>query len=232
MADCRAALRCSVPSCRLPCSPGSLTPPPVAARRSSARGSPSPSSAASPPARSRALAAVVLDPRLLGLRGEPADARAVRHRRRGRRTSSCSTRRATRRRATAIRAAMERALEASPGCARELVLLDRQPRVRLAGPAHDLHGALSGRRGGASTRRAAPRRSAQAAQRAAGRASPSHVTGRDPIMEANAERRARRPERPRRSADRRPRRARHPALRLRDAAGGADAARDRGRRRS
>ena len=35
-----------------------------------------------------------------------------------------------------------------PGCPRQLLLLDGQRRVRLQGPAHDLHGGLSGRLAG------------------------------------------------------------------------------------
>ena len=59
-----------------------------------------------------------------------------------------------------------------------------------------------------------------------------NVTGHDPLEEASTARIKRRLERPRRGPDRRPRRARDPAVRLRNAAGRADPARRRARRRS
>ena len=108
-------------------------------------GSSSPSSARSPPDRSRSAGPSLLDPRLLRLRGQPAHADASGPAC-GRRTSSCSTRAVMRRRArrSARRWTCGRR---RPGRADELVLLDRQPRVRLAGPAHDVHGDLSAGRG-------------------------------------------------------------------------------------
>ena len=64
--------------------------------------------------------------------------------------------------------------------------------------------------------------------RTAARETTVHVTGHDAIMEANQSGETGRPERPRRGADRRPRRADHPLLRLRDAARGPAADCDRG----
>ena len=125
-----------------------------------------------------------------------------------------------------IRAAMARAAKSNPGARDELVLLDGQPCVRLAGQAHDLHGDLSAGHGGLRDEERREKRRARLRQRACRAASRVHVTGHDPLEEA-AERRARRSGRAARSDDRRPRRDRDPPLRLRDAARGPDADRRR-----
>ena len=65
-----------------------------------------------------ALVRVVLDPRLLGVRGEPADAQDVRHRRATRRSSPSSTATATSRRRPAIEQAIAAARRGQPGLAR------------------------------------------------------------------------------------------------------------------
>ena len=172
-----------------------------------------------------ALAPVLLDPRLLRLRGEPADVRAVRHRRAPpeRRRVPDEGRRDQERRDCRRDGARARD---EPGCPRQLLLLDGQRRVRLQGQAHDLHGGLSGRLAG--VRREERRRSdAEGCVRrpAAGNDRARDGPGSDHGGER--ERRDGRSERPRRGADRRPRRADHPLLRLRDAAGGPAAARNR-----
>src|SRR5947207_695058 len=130
-----------------------------------------------------ALAPFVIDPRLPGLRGEPEVARSVRNRRspperrrvrnEGRRDQERSDSRGD---GTSTRSQSQRA--------GKLVLLDRQLRVRLERQAHDVYGALPGRRGGRQRQerrggnpRCGEDRTAQGTE--------VHVTGHDAIMEAN-----------------------------------------------
>ena len=128
----------------------------------------------------------------------------------------------------AIRAAMQRAAKASPGALTSSYFSTGSLHVRLERPAHDVHGDLPAgpakfdtKSGAAATRKAA------AAGLPAGIT--VHVTGHDPLEEASTHGSSGGPSVLLEARDRRPRRARHPALRLRDAAGGADADRRRGR---
>ena len=176
---------------------------------------------------SQALVPELLDPGQVRLRGEPADAEGVRHRRpaAGRRRLPHGRRRDEERGDRGGDGARGRGGPRRPD---ELVLLDARPDVRLEGPAHDLRGGLSARAVDRSRRRAGrPKIRAAAAPRAAGR-DPGQGHGPRPARGSEHARRADR-ERPRRGADRRPRRAGDPALRLRDAARGPDADRRRGR---
>ena len=119
--------------------------------------------------------------------------------------------------------------EGEPGRADELVLLDaRKPDVRLEGSAHHLRGDLSG---GRREVRHEERRRPDPRRRRGGPAAGHDGAGDRPRparggVDARRERRA---ERAARGGDRRARRARDPALRLRHAAGGADADRRRDR---
>ena len=162
-----------------------------------------------------------------GLRGEPADARSVRHRRspperrrvqnEGRRDQerSDSPRRWNERsRPVRVRGRARSSRQAAP---RTSPRTGTRPSWSSTRPARRTFDAKSG---------------AEAILAAAttglptGIDSPRHGPRRDHGGEP--ERRDGRPERPRRGADRRPRRARHPLLRLRNAARGPAADRDRG----
>ena len=79
---------------------------------------------------------------------------------------------------------MERAAATMPGRADELVLLDRQPDVRLAGPAHDVQGGLPARR---AEVRHEERRRADARRGRGGLPAgiTVNVTGHDPLEEAS-----------------------------------------------
>ena len=174
-----------------------------------------------------ALVRELLDPRLLVLRGEPADAEDLRHRRAGAARGGLPQRR-RRHEADRDRARDRGGREGQPRLARLVVLLDRQPRLRLQGRPHDLRRDLSARRRRPSARRCTSTRCARSSRRTRPRAcrptSPAATRSTTPRPAAE-----RRPERAHRGADRRPRLPRDPVLRLRHAAGGADA--DRGRDR-
>ena len=112
------------------------------------------------------------------------------------------------------------------GRTNELVLLHRQPDVRLGRPAHDLRGGLPARDREVQHHE---RRRAHAGRRR-NRAPRRHDRGSDgprPARGSKHARKQRRPGRACRGADRRARRARDPPVCVRHAAGGADAARGR-----
>ena len=162
-----------------------------------------------------ALVPELLDPRQVRLRGEPAHAQDVRHRRPPPNvvvfhTDGDATK------SDAIKAAMSARRRRCPASRDELLLLDRQLDVRL----EDRHTTFEeiyppGRR--RSTRRAAPTGCAPPRRRASppGSRSRSPATIRSRRRDARGQRRA---ERAARGDDRRPRRAGDPALRLRHAA--------------
>jgi hypothetical protein len=97
-----------------------------------------------------ALAPVLLDPRLLGLRGEPARPEDVRKRHAGAGRRGLPV---ARRRDEGFRARPgARPLRARPSrVPRQFVLLDRRPGLRLPRRPHDLRGVLPTGPGGAST---------------------------------------------------------------------------------
>ena len=107
----------------------------------------------------------------------------------------------------AIRARDGASARGEPGCPSQLVLLDGQRRVRLEGQAHDLHGGLPGRRAGV---RQEERRRGDAEGRGDGTAAGNDGPRDGPRSDHGGERERRDgwSERPRRGADRRPRRAR------------------------
>jgi hypothetical protein len=171
------------------------------------------------------VANAVLDPRLLGLRGESAHAPRVRERRAG--TDDRRVPQRGRRDQGARHRGRDRARPGrQPRLAGRVVLHDGQPRVRIEGRTHDLCDDLSG--GHSEVRFQQLHQS-----------DTRRVEGCDAFQRQRQPDRARsaasrvgrrqRPERPDRSADRRPRLARDPLLRLRHAPGGADADRDRNR---
>ena len=117
------------------------------------------------------------------------------------------------------------------GRTNELVLLDRQPDVRLGRPAHDLRGGLPA--GDREVRHQERRRPHAGGRR--NRAPGRHDRRSDgprPARGSEHARKQRRPGRAARGDGRRARRARDPPLRVRHAAGGADAARRSRWRRS
>ena len=135
----------------------------------------------------RTLVRVVLDPRLLRLRGEPAHAEDVRHRRAGRRSSSSSTSRRRRRRRTPGSRRRSRARRrGQPGLAHELLVHDGTNACtsRRTGTRRSPRSTRPARR--ASTRSATSTKMRAATAKAARRReSTVHVTGRDPLYEAH-----------------------------------------------
>ena len=99
----------------------------------------------------------------------------------GRRTSSSSTPRAsTSRKSPAVRAAMARVVEGKPRRAHELVLLDRQPDVRVARPAHDVPAGVPAR----PSRARREERRREDPRRGGSRASGRHHRRRDRVRDA------------------------------------------------
>ena len=172
-----------------------------------------------------ALVRELLDPGLLVLRGEPADAEGLRHGRAG------AARRGLPQRRRCHQAARNPeggrgSRRGQPRLARLVLLLDRrEPRLRLEGRPHDVRRDLPAEEPHLQLV-GAPRRGAGEAEgrNAGGRAGlPDRAR---PALRRLDRRLERGPERAHGGADRRPRLPRDPVLRLRHVAGGADA--DRG----
>ena len=179
-----------------------------------------------------ALVPELLDPRQARLRGEPADAEGLRRRRAAAERRRLPHRSGDVTKSAAIAAAIARAAHTMPGSLTSSYFDTHDLDVRLE--------ATATRPSRTSTRRArrsSTRTSGAKQMRAA--AAPGLPAGIKragdrprPARGGEHARRRRQLERPARGGDRRPRRARDPALRLRDAAGGADADPRRGRARS
>ena len=178
-----------------------------------------------------ALVRELLDPRLLVLRDEPADAEDLRHRRAGAARGRLPQRR-RRHQADRDRARGQGGREGQSRLARLLVLLHGQPRVRLQGRPHHLRRDLSAEDADVQLL-GPPRPGAREAQgeRARGRAGLPHRP-RPALRRLERRRSSGGPSVLTEALDRRARLPRDPVLRLRHAAGGADADRGRDRRRS
>src|SRR6266508_837187 len=173
----------------------------------------------------RPVVRVLLDPRIFGLRGEPAHAEALRLGGAGparRRALVAGTRHhAGRRRRQGGRRGGGR----RQGVPRRLVVRDAQRHVRLARPSHDGGDDLPAREHDLLELPADRRGTGGAQGGDAGRRDePSHRTRRHLRVAGWRER----TERPHRGAHRRPGRTHHPPLRLRHASGCGDAAGDGG----